>query len=154
MNKSLPKRKCKFSGCNNTFQKVRPLDMFCCPKCHRAHQDELNAKKAGKGTKKKFIAPVSQRMLSELSIYRPIRDGYLSHHETCEVRGCENPSNNLHHKAGRTGYADQWAKDEGVKLLWDVRFFMACCGSCHPRRIHENPEWATQEGYMIKFHNT
>lgn len=149
MNKKLPKRKCKSSSCDVLFQKVRALDMFCSPKCGRDHKDELEAKKAGNAPKKKFIAPTSKKMLGELAIYRPIRDGYLSRHEICEVEDCGRTVTNLHHKMGRTGYADEWARNEGVKLLWDVRFFMACCSKCHPQRIHENPEWAREKGYII-----
>lgn len=91
---------------------------------------------------RKNIAPVSQKKLTELAKYRPIRDKYLSENTECEVHGCENPSDNLHHKAGRVG-----------SLLYNVDYFMACCGICHPKRIHEDPAWAREQGYIINVNN-
>lgn len=73
-----------------------------------------------------------------MAVYRPLRDKYLNEHPICEVHDCNNPSNQLHHKKGRVG-----------KLLYDDEFFMACCGVCHPARIHENSEWSYEHGYLI-----
>ena len=95
----------------------------------------LITKKVSKGINK-----VSIPQLKLLKEYRPLRDAYMVEHEICEVRGCENPSNNLHHRKGRSG-----------KLLIDTEYFMACCGVCHPRKIHEtHVEWAYDNGYLIR----
>ena len=96
-----------------------------------------------------IIPKFSAKRLSDLVTYRPIRDEYQKEHPICEVHDCDKPANNLHHKMGRIGFADDWARFEGIKLLWDVRFFMNCCETCHPQRIHENSEWAYKNGYLI-----
>ncbi len=103
----------------------------------RAKERELVKPKA----KPKRIAPMSVKKLQEYAKYTPIRDRYLQENKVCEVDGCNNNSNNLHHKAGRNG-----------ELLYDVRYFMACCGDCHPRRIHFEPDyagWARDMGYIL-----
>ena len=146
MKTKLGKRKCK--ACGEVFQKLYPLQPVCSKKCEYAYK---KSKAEGKPKKKqKAIPPVSQAMLNDLAIYRPIRDKYLSEHPICEVADCNNPTTNLHHKAGRTGYFDEESRFKGLKLLWDVRFFMACCSQCHPKRIHENPKWAYENGYLVK----
>ncbi len=126
--------------------------MYCSPACQRAHEKELRDKKSGEGSKKKKnIAPVSDKKLEELAMYRPIRDEYLSAHKECEVDDCNRRSTNLHHKMGRSGYADEESRFKGIKLLWDVRYFMACCHICHPFRIHHeaNDGWARKNGYIL-----
>lgn len=109
-----------------------------------------NKKSTGKRTvlrsrkPKKNIAPVSNKKLQELSKYRPLRDKYLKENPDCEVEGCGNESNNLHHKAGRVG-----------SLLYNTKYFMACCSNCHPQRIHHeaNDGWARKMGYIINVDN-
>jgi hypothetical protein len=84
------------------------------------------------------IKPFSDKRLESLKNYRIKRDRYLTDNPICEVKGCNNATTNLHHKAGRIG-----------SLLSDERYFMACCSECHPKRIHEDPKWARENGYLI-----
>jgi len=88
--------------------------------------------------KKKTINPISDKRLNELALYRPIRDKYLNENTSCEVRECDNKSTHIHHKNGREG-----------KMLYDYNYFMAVCNECHPEKIHENPAWARENGYLI-----
>lgn len=88
--------------------------------------------------KEKAISPISEKKAEELAMYRPRRDKYLKENTVCEVRECSKPSTHIHHKNGRIG-----------KMLYDVDFFMAVCNGCHPQKIHENPEWAREQGYLI-----
>ena len=86
------------------------------------------------------IRKVAKSRVIELTEYNVLRDDYMAEHDICEVKGCENPSNQLHHKKGRDG-----------KLLIDTAYFMACCGVCHPRKIHEtHVKWAYDNGYLIR----
>lgn len=117
---------CKDKDCSNEFIQYRSFDKYCSLACKN------------KNTKKKAINPVSKSRLTQLAIYRPLRDEYLARHPKCEVNGCDRDTTNLHHKAGRIG-----------KLLFDSEHFMACCELCHPQRIHENPEWSRENGYLI-----
>ena len=84
------------------------------------------------------IKPISDKKLEELAIYRVERDKYLKEHPICEVEDCNNPSNHIHHKNGRNG-----------AMLYNKEYFMAVGGCCHPKRIHENPEWARENGYLV-----
>jgi len=97
------------------------------------------------------IPKFSAKMIARNAQYRPIRDEYLRENPVCEVHDCENPSTNPHHRMGRdiNTFADDWAKENDIPLLCDKRFLMACCTLCHPKRIHENSEWAYEHGYLI-----
>lgn len=126
---------CEHDGCNNP----RFSHGFC--RWHQSSRTDAKwteSQTKAKGKKNKRISPVSQKQLDRLAKYRPIRDKYLKEHPECEVHDCNKSSTNIHHKKGREG-----------SLLWDADFFLACCETCHPKRIHENPEWAYEYGYLI-----
>lgn len=116
-----------------------------CGYCNYKRKQEKK-KKDNKVTvtkKNKRISPVSQKRLEQLAIYRVRRDKYLREHPVCEVHDCNKATTNLHHKATRRGI-----------LLIIVKYFMATCEACHPKRIHENPKWARENGYLITINNT
>jgi len=121
---------CKREGCDNEFTPFKSTDKFCSAEC--AYADPPAPKK------RKSINPFSQKMLDRLAIWRPVRDKYLASHPVCEVHDCNKPSTNVHHRAGRM----EWR-------LTYVPWLMACCETCHPKRIHENSEWAYEHGYLI-----
>lgn len=54
----------------------------------------------------------------------------------------------IHHKKGRQGYADQWARDHDVPLLLDERFWLPVSRMGH-NKIELNPEWAKKEGFSL-----
>ena len=113
------------------------------PQCQHHYQKqkaEIYKERADKKPQKarKQIKQFSKKKLNQLAEYRPKRDKYLKEHPICEVKGCGRSTTNLHHKAGREG-----------KLLIMVEYFMACCDICHPKKIHENPEWARENGYIL-----
>lgn len=121
--------------------RVRPPECISCYKYKKAKLYQERARERAKANPKKPkpIPKVSAKMKEALKEYREKRDKYMAEHPVCEVKDCFKPSNNLHHKAGRIG-----------PLLTDERYFMACCETCHPTRIHENPIWAEKEGYIIR----
>ena len=126
---------CEYEGCDNP----RFSHGFC--RWHQASRTDAKwteSQAKAKGKKKKRISPLSAKQEARLAKYRPIRDKYLKEHTECEVYDCNKSSTNIHHKKGREG-----------SLLWDTEFFLACCETCHPKRIHENPEWAYEHGYLI-----
>lgn len=109
------------------------------PMCQRCNNEYKMNKKKSQGKKvKKSISPFSEKRLERYAEYRVVRDKYLADHPICEVHDCNNPTTNLHHKAGRNG-----------RLLTISKYFMACCDDCHPKRIHENPAWAREHGYIV-----
>jgi hypothetical protein len=71
-----------------------------------------------------------------LKEYQRVRVEYLIEHPICEVCNKE-PSVQIHHKKGRG------------KLLCEKKFFLAIDDNCH-RRIHEQPAWAYEMGYLLK----
>ena len=52
--------------------------------------------------KPKPIRPIAISREEDYKIYRPRRDKYMKEHPNCEVDGCNKPSQDLHHKNGRT----------------------------------------------------
>jgi len=121
--------------------RVNPPQCLRCYKLLKAKEYQRRAKERElvKPVKKNWISPISSKMAKNLKEYRKVRDRYLKNNPICEVRGCNNQTTNLHHKAGREG-----------KLLANEEYFMACCGGCHPAKIHNNPNWAEKEGYIIR----
>ena len=78
----------------------------------------------------------ADKRVTELAIYRSRRDKYMTEHPNCECN-CGKPSQDLHHKNGRTG-----------KMVYNVKYFMAVSRECH-NRIHENPTLSRELGYLI-----
>lgn len=68
--------------------------------------------------------------------YLKVRMQYLSMYPNCQ--SCGAPATEVHHKALR----------RGDKLI-DTNYFMSICRTCHDR-IHNNPQWAEEKGYLIK----
>jgi hypothetical protein len=126
--------KAKFGDCsvcnlsNTLLYRRNPAE---CKVCY--FKGKLEKKK-----KPKRIPAFSDKKLEQHKEYRILRDKYLSEHPICEVHDCNKPTTNLHHKKGRIG-----------DLLCNVNYFMACCSTCHPQRIHENPKWAREHNYLI-----
>lgn len=88
--------------------------------------------------KEKAISPLADKRAEELALYRTKREKYLKENTGCEVKECNNDSTHIHHKNGRNG-----------ARVHDHKYFMAVCNGCHPQKIHENPEWARENGYLI-----
>jgi len=123
---------CKSEGCNNpVFSKG-----YC--KYHQNQRTDEKWLSKKQKTPKKSFKPISDKRVEQLAKYRTRRDKYLKENPICEVKGCNKKTTNLHHKAGRIG-----------EMLYDVQYFMACCSECHPKKIHENPKWARENGYLI-----
>lgn len=125
---AIKQKKCR--ACKKDFTPFKSTDKFC------SHQCFYSIKKPAKDRPK--IRVFSTKRQAELREYRKVRDEYMRDHKQCEVDGCNKRSTNIHHKAGRIG-----------NLLTDVNYFMACCSECHPKKIHENPSWAREKGYLI-----
>lgn len=113
--------------------RVENKDLMLCATCNAARR------KADR-TKVKVVKPpkkISEKRNIQNQEYARLRDEYLKVYPACEVRECHNKSNQIHHVNGR----------EGEKLT-DTNFFLAVCPDCHTK-IHANPKWAQDEGYVI-----
>lgn len=112
---------------------IENKDTGLCASC--SHDD----RKADR-TKVKVVNPVkkiTEKRSKQNQEYARLRDHYLEAYPACEVSECNNKSNQIHHVNGR----------EGEKLI-DTNFFLAVCPDCH-KKIHANPKWAQDEGYVI-----
>ena len=104
------------------------------------------------------LKPVSKKRREQNKEYARRREEFLKNYPYCKVCqdlgmvgdmiGCCGPEGSwikhlpviateVHHMAHREG-----------KLLLDARFFLPVCKS-HHRFIHDNPEWAKQNGYLL-----
>lgn len=54
----------------------------------------------------------------------------------------------VHHKRGRIGYADEWARLNNISLYLDERYWLAVSRQGH-RKIEDNPEWAKSKGFSL-----
>ena len=95
--------------------------------------------------KRRRISRVSERRKIDEKLYTQARKEYLNDNPKCErcVYLSEKygsrvmPSNQIHHKKGRTG-----------SLLYNKRYFMACCDDCH-KYIEANPKESKLKGWSI-----
>lgn len=85
--------------------------------------------------KKTPLAKLSPYRRKQVNKYLRLRRKYLEA-TTCKV--CNQvPATQIHHKKGR----------DNDRLL-DAFYFLAVCQTCHTR-IHNNPAWARDNGYLI-----
>ncbi len=91
--------------------------------------------KSGSLQRKTKLAPFAEKLRNRLIEYGKIRKDYLLNKSyTCEV--CGNAGDQIHHKAKRG------------KNLCAIETFLCVCALCH-RKIHDNPKWARENGYLI-----
>lgn len=78
-----------------------------------------------------------------LRIYVKLNKEYLSRPENqkCFIEGCKRKANTVEHRAGRKGFADDWARSNDIPLLIDERFFAPCCLQ-HNLELENNPALA------------
>jgi hypothetical protein len=117
----------------------RPKDL---PKVLGDPKPEPKAKKQPKPINK-----VSAKRKDENKMYSPLRLQFLHFNKVCPITG--GATEDVHHKMGRIGFADDFAREENIPLLLDERFWLAVSREGH-RKIEENPEWAYEQGYSIK----
>jgi len=130
-----PKEKCcRNPNCKIFFRQYNSLQRYCSYQCELAHKG-----------RPKSINPVSPKRKKEIPVYSKLREEFLSQPENqlCFIEGCYNPAESVEHRAGRKGYADQWARENKITLYLDVRFWAPCCLSCN-LELERNPELSKQ----------
>ena len=78
----------------------------------------------------------SKKHAKELATYSILRRSYLSEHPKCEMDGCRNQANQIHHKEKRG------------KNLNNIDTWMACCLQCHAK-IEDNKTWSRANNYLL-----
>ena len=88
-------------------------------------------------------------MTTDLSKYSKARTKFFEDpkNKRCRVFS-EQKANQIHHMKGRKGYADKWARENGIKLLYDTRFFLPVSTDGH-RKIEANPAWSYENKYSL-----
>lgn len=122
-------RKCANTECPKEFKPFKTTDKYCSPQCLFAHGKPKPPKK------------VSDKRKKEIPKYSALRITFLSQPEnqSCFIEGCYNPAETIEHTKGRKGYADKWARDNGITLYLDVRFWKPCCLECN-LKLERDPE--------------
>lgn len=142
-------RKCADKTCQNEFTPYNSLQKYCSYTCIRK-----NEKKAGEGKKfgimRKPIRNRSQKGEAANREYLRIRAQFFMDpaNRSCRVYPGQRATD-IHHKMGRQGYADEWARERGISLLVDTRFWLPVCREAHDQ-IEKNPAWAYEMGYSIQ----
>lgn len=105
----------------------------------RSYSKEQSAfkpsKKEVEKKKPKPIAKKSAKRTEEEKIYIKKSKLFLEARMLCEVKGCKRRSEDVHHKAGRTG-----------SLYLDESKWLAVCRA-HHAYIEVHPTWAKENGY-------
>lgn len=139
---------CKDQDCENEFKPFLSTQKYCSSKCTHKNKKPSKPPAAVKFKQRKAIKPISDKQKKQLAIYHRDRLVFLQKPENkkCPVTGAA--TTEIHHMKGRKGFADEWAKLKGIKLLHDQRFWLAVSRSGH-RKIEENPEWAKDNSYSF-----
>ena len=90
---------------------------------------------------KKPIPKFSKKREKENREYTIKRLQFLAQPENlrCFIDGCNKRADSIEHTRGRKGFADDWARENNVSLLLDVRFWKPCCNE-HNLELERNPE--------------
>ena len=131
---------CGDDDCNNAFVKYKSTDKYCSWDCKR--------KNTKVKPKKKYVIPkISKKQKTALASYFKVRADFMNNLESqfCPVYG-DKWVTDVHHKKGKEGFADDWARNNKVPLLVDTRFFLAVSREGH-EYIENNPISAKKMGF-------
>lgn len=82
------------------------------------------------------LRKTSSKRRRQNEVYKDVREKFLCNNPVCQV--CKTKmSSQVHHRRGRFG-----------DRLNELEFFLSVCFDCH-HKIHMNPKWAYDMGYMI-----
>lgn len=127
----------------------RPLIAKRCQTHYKTYRARVNSEKKPKEIKiRKPLPKVSKKRAVENAKYTVKRLEFLGKPENriCPITNAE--TTDVHHKMGRVGFADPWARINNIPLLLDSRFWLAVSRDGH-RQIEENPSWAKEMGYSL-----
>lgn len=127
----------------------RPLIAKRCQTHYKAYRNQVNSEKRPKEvTIRKPLPKVSKKKAVANAKYTVKRLEFMGKPENriCPITGQE--TTDVHHKMGRIGFADQWARINNVPLVLDSRFWLAVSRDGH-RQIEESPTWAKEMGYSL-----
>lgn len=142
MNQQIKTHICSDINCHNEYTKYRSTDKYCSYDCKKKNFKPKQKKYhiIPKKTKKKAKADAK---------YLKVRFEFMNSLESQICPVFINKSvTDVHHMKGKEGFADDWARDNDVPLLIDIRFFLAVSRAGHDK-IENNPIWAKEMGYSV-----
>lgn len=166
MQTKIKPKKCQNPDCDKTFTPRKSFDKYCSWPCAKPFVKPLERKPIErkmdncdqhKKPRKRIqrIKPISNKQKQLLAKYHKIRVDFLNKPENkiCPVvledrEGEKRSTTEIHHKKGRQGFADDWAREHDIPLLIDKRFFLAVSRDGH-RWIEENPVKAKEKGFSV-----
>jgi hypothetical protein len=116
-----------------------------CGTCNRLAR-KLEKKAAEPKKNQGFIKPMSDKMSALIVIYLAQKAPWIQG-KMCAVFP-EERAVDVHHRMGRIGFADEWARQNEIILLLDKRFWLPVSRRGH-REIEENPNWAKKKGFSV-----
>lgn len=128
-----------YCDCGNV---VENKDTGLCASCAALHRKAERIKLK----EKKPIKKVSDKLADRLKQYVIIKAKWLPGKMCCVFP--DKVAIEPHHSAGRShnGYYDEWAEQNDIPLLLDVRWWKPVSREGH-EKIENNPEWAKANGY-------
>lgn len=136
-------RECANPDCDVVFKMYKTTDKYCRPGCRAAVEGKQQPAQSKKAINKK-----SQKQKILEGKYTVARIEFMGKPENQICPITKRPATDVHHKMGRIGFADQWARDNNIPLLIDTRFWIALSREGH-KYVEEHPEWAKENGYSL-----
>ena len=132
-------------GCTN-FVEGNTDGCASCRADLRKAERQANQYFLNRATKPTCIKKVSDKLAPKLRKYIAIKEPWLVGKMCCVFPHL--PAIEPHHSAGRSpdAYYDEWAEQNDVPLLLDVRWWKPVSREGHIK-IENNPEWAKANGY-------
>jgi hypothetical protein len=128
-------KNCQNPECGKEFKLYKTTDKFCSFKCAKDCEKEKKPKTI-------YIIPQrSKKKIVEDAKYTVQRIKFLAKPENqkCFIEGCNKRADTIEHSAGRKGFYDDWARDNGITLYLDERFWKPCCNA-HNLEMENNSE--------------
>lgn len=123
--------------------KVENRELGLCASCAAA----LRKAERRKSVVKTPIKKVSDKKRNEIDQYVPMKDAFLLR-KWCAVHGKPCVPVDVHHQKGKVGYADDIAREKGIPLLIDIRFWTPVCRAAH-NELTEHSAKAIQDGHSV-----
>lgn len=93
-------------------------------------------RRSSKPLRRTPIKRVGKKRQSERRIYGKLVHKIINGETLCAVNGCENVATECHHRKGR-----------GIHYIEESSLMPIC--SFHHRKVHSNPSWAREFGYLL-----
>jgi hypothetical protein len=116
-------------------------------KCASCEAFERKSERLQMAKDSKPLRKVSENQSKLLAKYNAKRKSWIRG-KKCAVYK-DKPAEDVHHMQGRTGYADEWARDNETPLLLDERFWLPVSREAH-KNITDDSTWAWENGYSFK----